>query len=142
MPRIEIDVDQILTSAVSLEIDPGDKVLVMSGVIIGVVGKQAIRQAPVETAPALAPAEREEPASRGRVTLPENLVLQKKTLELIRAKGPLTGRQLSSSLGGKHQTGMGRMAGVLKRLTAEGQIRRVNGDRYPAYVYAGNGPGT
>jgi hypothetical protein len=41
MPKIEIDVDHILTSAVALEIEPGDHLLVMNGVVIGMVEKRA-----------------------------------------------------------------------------------------------------
>jgi hypothetical protein len=45
--KIEIEVDQVLTAAVALELDPGDKVLVMNGVIIGMVEKQNVKVAPV-----------------------------------------------------------------------------------------------
>jgi hypothetical protein len=45
--KIEIEVDQVLTAAVALELDPGDKVLVMNGIIIGMVEKQNVKVAPV-----------------------------------------------------------------------------------------------
>jgi hypothetical protein len=45
--KIEIEVDQVLTAAVALELEPGDKVLVMNGVIIGMVEKQNVKGAPV-----------------------------------------------------------------------------------------------
>jgi hypothetical protein len=44
--KIEIEVDQVLTAAVALELDPGDKVLVMNGVIIGMVEKHNVKGAP------------------------------------------------------------------------------------------------
>lgn len=134
MPRIEIDVDQILTSAVSLEIDPGDKVLVMNGVIIGVVGKSAIRQPPSKTKPAFAPPE-PDPEIHLRST-PENAVLQRKTLEVIRLKGPLTGRQIAANLGDDIKGG--KVGSALKVLRERGAIRATNDERFPPYVFVGN----
>ena len=60
MPKIEIDVDQILQCVVSLEIEPGDRLLVMGGVVIGCVERTARHVAPkppngTPTTPALPP---------------------------------------------------------------------------------------
>lgn len=43
MPKIEIDVDQVLTAAVALEIEPGDRVFVMNGLVVGLVEKPKLR---------------------------------------------------------------------------------------------------
>jgi hypothetical protein len=140
MPRIEIDVDQILTSAVSIEVDPGDQVLVMNGVIIGVVGKQAVKRAPVVTRPALAPPEpvtEHVPFNPNRST-PENAILQRRTLEVIRLKGPLTGRQVAANLGDEAKGA--RVGTALKVLRERGAIRATNDERFPPYVFVGNGP--
>jgi hypothetical protein len=66
MPKIEIDVDHILTSAVALEIEPGDHLLVMNGVVIGMVEKRGRRLA--ATTNGTTPPEPEAPKRRNRPT--------------------------------------------------------------------------
>ena len=134
MPRIEIEVDQILTSAVGIDIDAGDKVLVMNGVIIGVVGKQAIKPAPVATKPALPPPEPEPEI----LPLRDTVILQRKILESIRLNGPLTGRQVAATIDGN--MGGGKVGNALKSLRDRGVIRATSASRFPAYVFAGNAP--
>lgn len=41
MPKVEIDVDQILTCAVALRVEPGDKLAVWNGAIVGIAQKAA-----------------------------------------------------------------------------------------------------
>ena len=40
MPKIELEVDQVLTTAVALDIEPGDKLIVVNGVIVGMIERR------------------------------------------------------------------------------------------------------
>lgn len=55
MPKVEIDVDQILTCAVALRVEPGDKLAVWNGAIVGIAQKAAALIAHEVVAPEVAP---------------------------------------------------------------------------------------
>lgn len=134
MPKIEIDVDQVLTCAVHLEADPGDRLVVMGGVVVGVIGKQSVGAVVLaERRPALAPPE--PPPLLSSRAMPATADMARKALEVIRTEGPISGHGIGARLGDTK----GRLSQALKTLRARGAIRATSEGRYPQYVYAGNG---
>lgn len=129
MPKIEIDVDQVLTCAVFLEeLRPGDRLLVMNGVVIGMIephGRAAA--APLVAAVTVASA----PAP---VATPAPVALREQVKALIAHHGPISGRQISKRVANGAQGA--RVAQALKRLRDAGEIAAVTQERFPAYRLA------
>jgi hypothetical protein len=139
MPKIEIDVDQILTSAVHMEVEPGDRLVVMGGVVVGVIGKASVRAVVADQRPpaALPPPDApppdapppDAPPSDSRVA-PSILALKRKALEIIRVQGPINGHRISTVLGAEGKDG--RLSQALKSLRTDGVIRATTEKRYPS----------
>lgn len=121
MPKIEIEVDQILTSAVAIEeIEPGDRLMVMNGVVIGVVDRTAVRAPPrsVATPP---------------VATPPAASLDERIVALIQAhQGSLTAREIGRLLA--NGGGPLRVRDTLVRMRNRGLIHPTSKRRYPSYT--------
>ena len=119
MVKIEIDVDQILTSAVSLEIEPGDRLLVMNGVIIGAVERRLVKPVPTVAEP------RENKSRRPKAAV---AVLRERIIGLLRTKGPKTARSINALL--DNDPGI---KAQLKFLRNEGIVKPTSEKRFPTY---------
>jgi hypothetical protein len=87
MAKVEVDVDQVITSAVSIDLDPGDKVLVMNGVIVGIMEKKRkLDREPPELRPAPKP---------DRIVVTNNAIIRNEIMQL------LEGRELNAHQIGK-----------------------------------------
>ncbi len=157
MPKVEMNVDQILTSVVAVAIEPGDKLLVMGNMLVGIIERREDAPAPepdslirTETKKAAAMAANIHPSPKARAPRPDGRpfgsgrhaytdVLQlsdtKAVLDLIVTHGPMTANQIGTTLK-KRGSGV-----ILKRLQQTHSIARVDtGDnRYPAYKAVLNG---
>lgn len=132
MPKIEIDVDQILTCAVAIEAEVGDRVLVMNGVIIGMVE----RRKPLVVPPPPPPRTQIDPAD---MTTPETRrLLDEQILAVLRREGPATTRRIGDSLG----LPLGQRGLVKKRIAELRQTHTIvadNASLRPAYRLNSNG---
>lgn len=128
MVKVEIEVDQVLTSAVALECEPGDKVLVMNGVIIGMVEGRHPRR-PVEVkapAPAAPKRDPERLVSRGDRAVEQRVVALLKDAPLTAGK---IAQRLRAENGGRRLM----IRELLIGMRGRGVIEAVNRDRFPPY---------
>lgn len=85
MPKVEVEVDQVLTVATAFSARPGDKLLIMHGVVVGALpmpDRQVMEKVIQPTAP----------TTPGRKKREE-------VLAVLRREGPKTARQLNRLLG-------------------------------------------
>jgi hypothetical protein len=98
MVKVEIDVDQVLTSAVALEVEPGDRLLVMNGVVIGMIEKRGPRH-DAEVQPAPPPPKPNgtyQTTERGRLSAFDTGATNR-IIELLRQR-PMTAQALATQL--------------------------------------------
>lgn len=136
MPKIEIDVDHILTSAVALEIEPGDHLLVMNGVVIGMVEKRARKPTlTIEAKP-----DDEAPQKRApRMPPPENLTTTDIMDTLRRFEIPMTTKQIIDTLAAQRketfpESHRRHIANLIRHLHDQRKIGKTEEDlRFPKY---------
>lgn len=125
MPKIEVEVDQILTSAVAIDgIEPGDRLMVMNGVIIGLVERRAVRPPP-SPSPSPSPVIATPPDKPDRS-------IDARIVALLRTQGALTAREI-----GRQLATNGSYANVrdtMVRLRNKGLIRPTSDRRFPEYT--------
>jgi hypothetical protein len=125
MPKIEVEVDQILTSAVAIDgIEPGDRLMVMNGVIIGLVERRAVRPPAPSPSPVIATPPDEPDKDRS---------IDARIVALLRTQGALTAREIGRQLannGGSYA----KVRDTMVRLRNKGRIRPTSDRRFPEYT--------
>jgi hypothetical protein len=92
MAKVEVDVDQVIVSAVSIDLDPGDKVLVMNGVIVGIMEKKRkLDREPPELRPAPKP---------DRIVVTNNAIIRNEIMQLLEGRELTASSKLEKSLRG------------------------------------------
>lgn len=122
MVKVEIEVDHVLTVGVHLEdLEPGDRLLVMNGLVVASIGKAQVRVAktPEPTPPA--------PSKPNRTWID----YEPRLLAMLRGK-PMTTTQMAGQLN-ISQDDRGGFRWFVGRLKDRGLIEPTSDDRRPAY---------
>jgi hypothetical protein len=136
MVKVEVDVDQVLTVAVHLELEPGDKVLVMNGLVIGMVEarKTGTIVVPVVPPPPAAPPPPEPPSQewRRRAVSRNDVQVEAQIRNLLRDK-ELTAAQIAIRLKAQHGGERLIIRDLMVTMRNRKVIEAVNQGRFPAY---------
>lgn len=134
MPKIEIDVDQILTCAMPIEAEAGDKLFVMNGMVIGLVERSAVKPKLVHSRP-------HTPAARADSHAPKRQPSQNEgqgvyfteaiAIEELRRHGPATVREIGDRLNLTREQ-RARLGYVLRKAVDAGEATH-DGASYPRY---------
>lgn len=108
MPKVEIDIDQVLMCAVALSASPGDRLLILGGVVVGILPPPDIPEIEV-----ILP--EDDPAKRRQAIL-----------AVIRREGPVTADQIAARVG----FNVGRDMAMLRRAEA---VEVTGKGRFPTY---------
>jgi hypothetical protein len=128
MAKVEIDVDQVIVSAVSLDLDPGDKVLVMNGVIVGIMEKK--RKLQIEP-PELRPAPKLD-----KIVVTNNAIIRNEIMQLLEDR-ELTAYQIGKELESSYDGQRISIGPLLKLMRDQKFIVAVNPEkRKPLYRLA------
>jgi hypothetical protein len=136
MVKVEVDVDQVLTVAVHLELEPGDKVLVMNGLVIGMVEarKTGTIVVPVVPPPPAAPPPPEPPSQewRRRAVSRNDVQVEAQIRNLLRDK-ELTAAQIAIRLKAQHGGERLIIRDLMVTMRNRKVIEAVNQGRFPTY---------
>lgn len=131
MPKIEIEVDQVLTAAVALEIEPGDRVFVMNGLVVGLVERPRLRMPEPMVMSEPAPVGPPAPSPAIRKSFAASKVDNLMVTTVLR-DGAATSRAIADQLR-LDKAGRYRLKSCLHKLLEQDVIVKADNTRFPAF---------